>query len=193
MLTATRSLQLPSYPMFIEAISSLALPLSPSELHGVMCGYLCAGATSEGESYLRALIANIDDTARRAATLALFGVYAVSQQQIINFNFEFQFLLPDENDLLINRAQAFSEWCAGFTHGISQAGISSAQLAEEEAIEAMQHLQEFAQLDYESLDMNEDDERALTEVSEYARLAVLHIYSDLEASKSHGADESLAH
>jgi yecA family protein len=175
-----QGMHLPDYQAFMDSISVLTLPISASELHGVMCGYLCAGASSEGEAYLRALtLKNKNDEATRLAALALFDVYLISQHQLANFDFEFQLLLPAGEEPLITRAQAFSEWCEGFAQGIAIAGVSSSELHDEESLEALEHILEFAQLDYESLEVDEEDERALVEVSEYARLAVLRIYEDL--------------
>lgn len=176
MSTPNNALRLPNYQEFFDSIAILALPISASEVHGIMCGYLCAGAISDGEAYLRALMTNKNDVVMR---VALFGVYAVSQQQMLNFDFEFQLLLPDDDYPLIERAQAFSEWCEGFTQGLTQAGVDYDELQEDEAQEALQHLIEFAQLDYHSLSVDEEDERALMEVVEYARMAILHIHSDL--------------
>jgi uncharacterized protein YgfB (UPF0149 family) len=176
MSTPNTSLRLPNYQEFMDSIAILALPISASELHGVMCGYLCAGAISDGEAYLRALMTNKKDVLMR---VALFGVYAVSQQQMLNFDFEFQLLLPDDEEPLVDRARAFSEWCEGFTQGLTLAGVGYEQLQEDEAQEALQHLIEFAQLDYHSLSIDEDDERALMEVVEYARMAALSIHGDL--------------
>ena len=136
---------------------------------------------------------NKSDPDLRRAALALFGVYAVSQQQIIGFDFEFQLLLPDDDEPLALRAQAFSEWCEGFTQGITLAGVDYDQLQEEEAQEALEHLTEFGELDCEELQAGEDDERALMEVIEYARMAVLRIYGDLHASRANGASSETAH
>lgn len=182
---------LPDYQNFSHTISALELPFSGSELHGMMCGYLCAGAASEGDAYLRALTSSKKDKSTRAAALAIFEVYTISQQQLGNFDFGFELLLPDENEPLIDRAQAFSEWCEGFTQSMAIAGISVEQFQEEESQEALHHLQEFAQLDYESLEVEEEDEKALMEVSEYARMAVLRLYGDLKASNSgHGSTKT---
>lgn len=188
------TLHLPDYRLFTDSLAILALPISSSEIHGVMCGYLCAGAVKEGETYLRALITrqNKNDSAVRTANLALFGVYAVSHQQIANFDFEFQLMLPDDDIPLAQRAQAFSEWCEGFTQGITLGGVEYEQLQEEEAQEALKHLTEFGQLDYQSLHYDEEDERALIEVSEYARLAVLRIYGDLQ-EENPGDQSQVAH
>lgn len=179
MSVETNRLHLPDYDGFIDSIAVLALDISGSALHGMMCGYLCAGADSQGEAYLRALLNNKKDEASRSAILAMFAVYSVSQQQISNFDFEFEMLLPDEYEPLIARAQAFSEWCEGFTQGLNMAGVGLDQFYEEEAQEALQHIIEFAELDCDTLDVDEEDEKALMEVSEYARMAVIRLHGDL--------------
>ncbi|KTC88152.1 MULTISPECIES: UPF0149 family protein [Legionella] len=187
----TTSINLPDYQNFNNIIEVLELPFSGSELHGIMCGYLCAGAAYEGEAYLRALASNKKDKSTRAAALAIFEVYTISQHQLSNFDFGFEMLLPADHEPLIERAQAFSEWCEGFTQGMSISGIHSARFQEEESQEAMQHMQEFAQLDYESLHVDDEDEKALVEVSEYARMAVLRLYTDLKESNSeHGSKKT---
>lgn len=172
-------LHLPNYDDFVQSISALALTISGSELHGMMCGYLCAGADSQGEAYIRALLTNKKDEQSRNALLSMFSVFSISQQQINNFDFEFEMLLPDENESLVIRAQAFSEWCEGFTQSLTIAGVGVEQFYEEESQDALQHLIEFAELDCDTLEVGEEDEKALMEVSEYARMAVLRLHSDL--------------
>ncbi|MBA2651005.1 MAG: UPF0149 family protein [Tatlockia sp.] len=179
---------IPTYQTFIDTISILDLPISGSELHGIMCGYLAASAVSEGEVYLRSLTTNSKEQTICAASLAIFEVYTISHQQLINFNFEFQMLLPDEHESLRNRAQAFGEWCEGFVQGLTNAGIDFQQLEEEESQDALQHLLEFAGLEYQTLEVDEEDEKALMEVTEYARMAVLRLYGDL-LSEEHGSSK----
>lgn len=193
MSTDHAALQLPDYHTFNESIAILGLPFSGSEIHGVMCAYLCAGALKEGEDYVRALMTNHHHASLRSAALALFGVYAVSQQQISGFNFEFQLLVPEDDAPLPERAQAFSEWCQGFTQGMQMAGITDEQFHDEEAEEAFQHLTEFAELDYSNLQIDEADEQAFMEVSEYARMAVIQIYLDLHAAHRPKEDSETAH
>lgn len=175
--------QLPSYQDFLDAINQLDLPISGSELHGMMCGYLVTGSTLAGENYIRALLTKKDETATRAAALMLFNTYAISQQQMLQMGFEFQLLLPDDQQPLIYRAQAFSEWCEGFTQGLTLSGLDYQRLEDEEMQEAIQHIIDFGQLDYESLRVDEEDERALMEVTEYTRAAVLHIHAGVMLSQ----------
>lgn len=181
MVLADHGTTLPTYHDFSQAIASLNLPISCSELHGVLCGYLVSGRYREGESYLRALLAKRDAKTTRAATVALFDVLTISQQQLKQFGFDFEMMLPTDEAPLTIRAQAFSEWCEGFTQGLTVAGVDFSQLQNEEAQDAIQHITEFAQLDYASLHVSEEDERALLEVTEYTRMAVLSLQADLQA------------
>ncbi|HAZ7574486.1 UPF0149 family protein [Legionella sp. PATHC032] len=187
------SLHLPEYDDFVQSISVLALTMSGSELHGIMCGYLCAGADSQGEAYIRALLNNKKDEQSRNALLSMFSVFSISQQQMNNFDFEFEMLLPDDNESLVVRAQAFSEWCEGFTQGLTIVGVGMEQFYEEESQEALQHLIEFAELDCESLEVGEEDEKALMEVSEYTRMAVLRLHSDLVLHERERRDSGSTH
>jgi uncharacterized protein YgfB (UPF0149 family) len=190
-MSANTSLHLPEYHAFMDSISALALPISSSELHGTMCAYVCAGALAEGEAYLRALMSSQAKIDTRSIASALFGVFVISQQQIVSLHFDFELLLPDDDAPLPLRAQAFSEWCEGFTQGLGMMGIGYDELQEEESQEALLHLTEFAQLDCQRLNVDEDDERALMEVSEYARMAVLRLYSDLQSNQlEHGSSET---
>lgn len=172
--------QLPPYQSFVDSIAMLALPFSGSELHGIMCGYLSAGATRECIAYLSTLIANPNDPDMRPATRALFEVYAVSQQQLKSLGFEFQLLLLDDSQPLEHRAHAFSDWCEGYAQGIRMAGVEYNELEDEDTQDALQHISEFADMDYEALQIEEDDERALMEVIEYTRMAVLQIHGDAQ-------------
>ncbi|KTC68845.1 hypothetical protein Lbir_2378 [Legionella birminghamensis] len=187
-------LRLPAFQAFEEKVAVLNLPISSSELHGVLCGYLCAGAVSAGESYVRALMIDYrKNEETKQAAMAMFDVYSVSLHQINNLDFDFQLLLPEEHIPLIERAKAFSEWCEGFTQGLTMAGIGFSEFEEEESQEALQHLQEFAELDYQSLQIDEDDEKALMEVSEYARMAVLRLHGDLNSNQSNRGSSTNTH
>lgn len=184
---SSESLRLPEYYGFVEAIASLALHISVSELHGLLCGYLCAGVPHQGESYIRALLNNKKDEESRNALLALFSLYSISQQQITNYDLSFALLLPDEQEPLRDRAAAFREWCEGFTQGLNLAGIEIEYLNDEETQDAYQHIVEFAELDCESLDVDEEDEQALMEVTEYTRMAVIRLHGDIMLyEKEHG-------
>ncbi|MGC1182549.1 UPF0149 family protein [Legionella sp.] len=193
MAAENEHMSLPEYNDFVDAIVFLSLSSSASSLHGMMCGYLCAGADIQGESYLRALLNNKKDMQSRDAILAMFEVFSISQHQINHFDLGFQMMLPGEYEPLIVRAQAFSEWCEGFIQALMLSGVSIDQFYEEEAQDALQHLIEFAELDCDTVDVNEDDERALMEVSEYARMAVIRLHNDLKLHEKARCGVDLTH
>lgn len=193
MSVENKHLSLPDYDDFVDVLSYLSLPASASSLHGMMCGYLCAGADTQGEAYIRALLNNKKDEESRNAALAMFEIFSISQQQISNFDFEFEMMLPDDQEPLRERALAFSEWCEGFTQALTLAGVSMDEFYEEDAQDAMQHMIEFAELDCDTLDVDEDDERALVEVSEYARMAVIRLHGDLKLNERERGDSDTTH
>ncbi len=173
------TLKLPAYCDFSQALASLDLPISCSELHGVLCGYLAADNQNAGDLYLRALLAHRESTDTQIAAIALSNVYNISQQQLSQLGFDFQLMLPADDTDLAAYARAFSEWCEGFTQGLTVAGINFDSLPNVTTREAIQHVTEFAQLDYDAVRVGDEDERALSEVIEYTRMAVLSIHADI--------------
>jgi yecA family protein len=178
----SNSLSLPTYTSFTNAIAILALPMPVSMLHGQLCAFLCTCATKKGEAYLQALMGQPKDEATRAAALALFQVFSVSQHQMIEGDFSFKLLLPEDEEELFERAQAFSEWCEGFVEGLNMVDISNFEM-DEEAEEALTHIREFAALDCQSLEVDEEDEKALMEINEFTRVAVLKLHADFIADQ----------
>lgn len=187
------SLHLPDYEVFVESIAALMLQISASKLHGLLCGYLCAGADRQGESYIRALLHSKKSPESRNALLSLFSVFTISQQLISTHDLEFSLLLPNDDGPLRERAKAFSRWCEGFTQGLTLEGVDLEHFYEEDAQEALQHLVEFAELDSDSLDVDEEDERALMEVTEYTRMAVIRLHGDLMTNKRKDGQTGTTH
>lgn len=176
--------KLPSYDQIKLSLAPLNLPLSISELHGLICGYICAGSKSQAEAYLRTLMASFKQLDANEASSLLFTCFSVSQHLIEEFDFSFQLLIPDDDAGLAARAQAFSDWCEGFTQGLTLSNVGFDHFHDQEAKNALGHIEEFAQLDHDSLTMDEDDESALMEIQEYTRLAVLRLYGDLHCLAS---------
>ena len=181
MSTHTQEATLPSYDQIQLSLAPLNLPLSISELHGLICGYICAGSKSQAEAYLRTLMASFQQLDANEASSLLFTCFSVSQHLIEAFDFSFQLLIPDDDASLAVRAQAFSDWCEGFTQGLTLSNVGFDHFHDAEAKNALGHIEEFAQLDHDSLAMDEDDESALLEIQEYTRLAVLRLYGDLHS------------
>lgn len=174
------SFKLPEYHNFADTLEVLSLSVSVSELHGIMCGYLTAGEISQGDAYIRSLLTGHKNSKQKEATLALFNVYTISQHQISTLDLDFQLMLPGVEEDLSLCAEAFSYWCSGFVEGLSLAGVSIQEIEGKDVKDAILHINQFSHLDYESLSINAEDEKALLDVCEYTRMAVLQIYSAIQ-------------
>lgn len=179
MTSENQELALPEWHQFSSKINELNLPITASTLHGIVCGYICLNASQSGENYLRACLQQATNKSQHDTTTTLFSIFTISQQQINHIDFGFELMLPDDDSPLSERAYHFSNWCRGFIEGINKAGFEESILSEEETIDAVQHIEEFANLDYENLSVSEEDEKALMEVIEYTRMAVLRIHTAL--------------
>ncbi len=179
--TMTNTSCLPAYAPLAAALTPLDLPFSLSQLHGLLCGYICAANQDRASTFLHTLTSNHKHPVSQETKTHLFELLTFSEHQIQQFEFDFQFLLPDEYTSLINRTQAFSEWCDGFLQGLHACHIQAKSFEETETKETLMHFQEFAQLDTDNLSILEEDEKAFMEVYEYARLAVLTIRAACES------------
>lgn len=173
---------MPYYPKVNELFNlTEALP-SAAEAHGMICGFICAGSACDGKSWLDPILGSlkgVDKELAESYKAILLELYELSSIKLQSFEFDFELFLPDDDAPLQVRAEALSDWCQGFMVALNRAGISEDQIATQDAKEALQHMMEISQLDYEVIDVSEKDEEAYVEVMEYVRMAVLMIYSDI--------------
>ena len=91
---------------------------------------------------------------------------------LLNDEFEFEILLPDEDDSdLIERVEALREWCKGLLLGVGFANTAS-----QFSIQTQEILKDVAEMTKLDSDIALDDEEAendFMELTEYLRAAVL--------------------
>lgn len=180
------------YDLLLDALTPLNLTMDISELHGLVTGLLAAGGSQQAENYLRTLITNKTGPNYHQTTQALFSILTTTQTWLTNFGFDFQMLLPTDDEDLPVRVEAFSDWSQGFIDGLFMSGISLEEIESEDTVEALQNFEEFSQMSLDDLEFGEEDEKAFAELIEYARLAVMQIFCDLNDEES-GFGEPLQH
>lgn len=164
---------LPDYDALQVALRPLAV--SPAELHGGLCGFLCAGGEPLPRQWLEQLQiepaplapaadSQVEDL-RRSATALL------DDPQM-----RFQPLLPDDDTPVAGRVAALVEWCEAFLGGFGLAGGRTGQ-GPDSRREALRDLQRIAGFTYEAGEA-EEDETALTEIVEFVRIATLMLRQD---------------
>lgn len=177
---------LPDYADVTKILNAIESMMPAAEVHGMLCGFICAGQRMNGKAWFESVLHAIEPHHGMSGLCRdmLLKLHEISHTQIRDIGFDFQLLLPDEDASLAMRAQAVGQWCQGFLGGLGFAGI---QLDETEYVETqdiLSRMVDIAQIDYQGLDFSEQDEKAFFEVSEYVRMGVLMVYTELVA----GAD-----
>mgnify|MGYP006074167095 CR=1 FL=1 len=175
---------LPDYDEMVALIEALSLKIHVSEVHGAISGFLCVGSNDEAASYIQELIEDKDVTCFEFEIRTLVNLLTVVHKQLSTLTFDFELLVPNDEALLSERAKAVSLWCHGFSDSFLESGMDVSQFKTEEARDALYHITEVSQLDYEELNIAEEDEKAFMELYEYIRMAVLMMHTELQSESA---------
>ncbi|MCA1714769.1 MAG: UPF0149 family protein [Gammaproteobacteria bacterium] len=175
------SASLPALSDVDTAAQRLGLGISPSELHGALCGWL-AGGGGDAHDWLGRILA--DDTAPEPAPGdALDRLRRASASQLDDRSFDFQLLIADEDAPLLERSGALFDWCRGFLGGFGLAAGSQPPLSDESS-EALADLARLAAATPQD-EGDEEDEAALAEIEEFVRVAALLLHGDCALAVRH--------
>ena len=157
--------------------------LSAAEAHGMATGMLCINEQAESAAWLAELLQNggpvID-----ADKYLLIRLFEETRRLLASEEFEFDLFLPEEDALLTEQVEALIRWCRGFLFGVGSG--ASASNWPKEVREILKDITEFTKLDVNA--EGEEDERALVEITEYLRSAVLLLRDELGDSSSEIVD-----
>lgn len=165
---------LPRLDAVTNELERLQLGVDAAELHGSLCGFLAAGGELTRRDWLKRL--EIEPEPLDLGDGALDRLYLATRAQLGDPDLGFALLLPDDDQPLDERAEALLGWCRGFLGGFGLVGRSTRPLSPE-AKEALEDLGKIAASNL-SYDEPESDEAALTEVSEFVRVATLLLHGD---------------
>ncbi|HRQ64285.1 MAG TPA: UPF0149 family protein [Xanthomonadaceae bacterium] len=165
------------HAMLSQALTQARIPAGASDLHGSMCGFLCAGGTQKG-GFMDSLALSARDVegGGRDLLAALFGY---CEHQLDDPQLGFQPLLPLDAQPLAERADALAAWCQGFLGGFGIAA-GGAGLGDE-VEEVLGDLAAIAASHFEPDPAIEEEENAYAELIEFVRVAVLCLRGELTA------------
>lgn len=150
-----------------------------SEIHGVLTGLICAGFEFEDRGYFSLLsdLFNSGDSFPGNVKKMLEPLYSQLWASILDDNYSFNLLLPDDDDTIAERGHALSMWVQGFNLGF---GLQQKDtpVVSEEVKEVLTDFVEIANLSDE-MDEDEDTEQAYFEIAEYVRISALLCFSEL--------------
>lgn len=149
-------MQAPGHAQLSAALSTLRLGVQPSDLHGSLSGYLCAGAPATTEDWLDRLELT-PDSAQTVRAPLLQALFRQACAQFERTPAQVEPLLPSPDQPVALRAQALVEWCRGFLGGFGLGGVTvHAPLS----AEAEEILADFAAIAASRLDHDDDVEDA---------------------------------
>ena len=148
--------------------------LSAAEAHGMATGILCVDEQAESAAWLAELLQNADPVIDEDKNL-LVRLFEETRRLLASDEFEFDLLLPEEDASLSEQVEALRNWCRGFLFGVGS-GAATANWSKE-VREIFKDITEFTKLDANA--EGEEDERALVEITEYLRSAVLLLRDEL--------------
>lgn len=166
-----------------DLLSALRFGVDPSDLHGSLTGYLCAGGHADARDWLAALQLQLDEAEAAAAMKAapLQQLFRECSDWLDDPDLRFEPLLPAAETPVEVRADALVEWCRGFLGGIGLAGATEADAMSPDCAEILRDFGTIAGSHFEYAD-SEEDESALAEVIEFIRVGVLLLHSELAAT-----------
>lgn len=166
------------YQILDRGLEGSDLDPSLGEAQGILCALLCAGDPKAEASWMAELLAGADVTAPSTQEYrrSLEDLAAHTRSQMAGLG-ELMPVLPDESAPLAQRALALYDFSRGFLYGLGLAGIDTGRLSPP-AREALEDLAAVTRLDLDDLADCEANEQALTELTEFVRVAAMLLYEE---------------
>ena len=142
----------------------------------MLCGLVCGGAESPAEAWLEQLMPPTDpgDHSNLESRQVLREYALPIEKTLLDPDLSFELPIPDDSSTLRERATAFHDWVRGFLFALGVLSISERRLSEQ-GREILDDLVAMTRLDLADLDETEENEQALSEVTEYMRVAAMLI------------------
>jgi uncharacterized protein len=175
-----------TFPEVARVLQTLNSSIAAAESHGCLCGALCTTQQYPVDAWLDELVpdAEPEQDDDRAPLRLLF---ADTVRALRGDEMEFQLLLPEDDDPLVERASALSQWCQGFLYGFGTGQpVARAELTSE-VEEVLRDLTHISQASVETGADAEEEEQAYAEIVEYVRAGVQLIHDELLEVRVAGA------
>ncbi|MEE4277138.1 MAG: UPF0149 family protein [Halieaceae bacterium] len=160
--------------------------LSPSELHGCLCGLLGGGFDDEGAAILARLEKTLDTSLHGPLADMVITLRDEALLSVTEGEFDFSLLLPEDDLELEQRIAAMAGWCRGFLSGFAEARVNSNAAAKAVATDSAEALKDFAAIAQAASDDKESEpeerEGHYLELLEYLRVAAMNVIMDARAA-----------
>lgn len=156
---------------------------SPAELHGDLCGQLCAGRQPLVDAWLIQAVQfmETDELDSPDSKVELSELLESTASSLQDPEMGFTLLIADEDYSLNERMQTLLEWCEGFLSALADNQQFKDGALSEELKEAIQDLEQITSID-EAIEDDEQNEQDYFAVSEYVRMTAMMLYTECNPS-----------
>ncbi len=169
-------------------LDKLDSELSPSEVHGTLCGVLCGNSelnihdwlalTFLGDNSAASNVVNSRGLLLEAIAESFKDFFLETVKALSDNNLNFYPLLPEDASESI-RLKAIAEWAQGFLMGLSLAGIKKFSDYPAEVTEFVEAMASIATVEDYELAGDDSDEQAIVEFIEFIRIGVLLVNEEI--------------
>jgi uncharacterized protein len=145
----------------------------------MLCGLICGGDADPEATWLSQLRpeSEVGDLPAEEGRQALSVLARRTLDEIRGSEFGLTLFVPDDNRPLAERATALYDWVRGFLYAWGTLDLSDAEPSEEIG-EVLRDFTDITRMDLDTLEDDEQNEEALTEVSEFIRMAAMLIHQE---------------
>ena len=163
-----------NYRLINDIIVGINADLSAAQAHGMATGMLCADANTQSREWLNELF-QLPPSAFNADKSTLENLFDDTRDLLASDDFEFDLLLPDDDENLSAQVEALTAWCQGFLYGVAHSHPTT--IYSRDITDIFKDIVEFTKLSTDA--EGEQDENDFIEITEYLRSAVLLVRSEL--------------
>lgn len=169
------------FSVLADSLASRGLSVSPSEMHGVMCGLLASGVTVSEPEMLGSLAGHLalEQGFTGAEQGALVRLHEITQQAFEAGDYDLALLLPEDDEELALRLAALAQWSEGFLagFGVASAGVTDSKLSPA-LQEALSDIAAISQVGSIEEDEEEDAEGMVETLIEHSRVSALMVFTE---------------
>lgn len=171
---------MPPWSEAADQLLNAGLTINPSTLHGAIVGLLGAGFDPDADNAIVTLEKALAVDLQGDLVDFITRILRATLSAILDSDYAFHPLLPDDDDEFDERVTSTSDWASGFLTGFTQAVSATASAdatVPPDTAEALKDFAAIAQVDPEQVE-SEEAERDLEELIEYLRFAALNVVQD---------------
>ena len=171
---------------FHDQLVACGIDLHPSELHGLLMGFLCAVKDQSQKDARMAVYGSwVGDSLPNDLGDLLEDAFNLGLEHLDEFaDFDFSLLLPDDEAPISERVRAVGLWCSGFISGFGETGRQLDVNEKSDVHEAMKDLASIAAMT-DAVPEGEENEGDLMEIIEFVRVSTLLIFAETKTSGAH--------